>query len=205
MLFRSEPNILVVNAALPVTNVKELIALAKAKPGELNYGYSGTGGSTQLTAELFKSMTGVNMVGVNYKASVGYATAAVSNEVQLVFAGLAAVVPHIKSGKLRAIAITSAKPSALAPGMPTVAASGLPGYDWIGISGIYARAGTPQAVIRRLNQEIVRSLNQSEVREKVLTTGTEVMATSPEEFAAIINTEIAKTSKVLKALGIKPE
>src|SRR5262249_23225210 len=153
-------NIVAVHPSLPVQSIKQLIALAKARPGELNYGSAGgQGGTAHLAAELFKSMAGINMVWVPYKGTAPTMTALVSGEIQLTISETRSVAPYAKSGRLKALAVTSAEPSALAPALPTVAASGLPGYEATGVSGILAPAKTPAAVISRLNAEIVRFLS----------------------------------------------
>jgi tripartite-type tricarboxylate transporter receptor subunit TctC len=186
-----------------VKSVKELIALAKAKPGVLNYSSSGTGGSTHLAQELFKAMAGVNIVHVPYKGTAATITALVSGEVQLTINDAGLVAPHAKSGKLRALAVTSAMPSALAPGLLTVAASGLPGYEWVGTTGMWAPVKTPGAIIDRLNQEIVRLLNGADVKQRFFNAGAEVVASSPEQFAAVIKSDIVRMGKVIKDAGIK--
>ena len=163
------------------------------------------GGSAHLAAELFKSMAGVNIVHVPYKGGAAAITALISGEVQLTITDAGLVAPHVKSGKLRALAVTSAEPSALAPGLPTVAASGLPGYEAVGMTGMFAPAKTPAAIINRLNQEIVRVLNLPDVKERFLNAGVEVVASSPEQFAAKIKSDIATISKVIKDAGIKTE
>ena len=202
-LIETQANIVIVHPSLPVKSIKELIALAKARPGELNYGSGATGGSTHLGVELFKSMAGVNVVRVAYKGSGPVIPALIGGEVQLTIQDVGSVVPHMKSGKVRALAVTSAEPSALVPGMPTVAASGLPGFEAIGLSGIFAPTKTPAAIINRLNQEIVRFLNRADVRERFLGFGEEVVASSPEQFAATIKSDVAKWSKLIKDAGIK--
>ena len=202
-LISREVFILAVHPSMPVKSVKELIALAKARPGELNFGSSTPGGPGSLGAELLKSMAGVNIVNVPYKGNIAAVTALVSGEIQLMVADMPLVVPHVKSGKLRALAVTSAESSALVPGLPTVAASGLPGYGLDGATGSWAPAKTPTAIINRLNQEIVRFLNQPDVKERILNAQAEVIASSPEQFAAIMKSDIAKWSKVIKDAGIK--
>ena len=197
------PNIIVVPPSVAANSVKELIALAKAKPGALNYGAAGAGTASHLAAELFKAMAGVNVVQVFYKGGGAAITALVGAEVQLMFVPMSTVEPFVKSGRVRALAVTSAEPSALAPGLPTVAASGLPGYESIVMTGIIAPPKTPAALIRQLNQEIVRAINQPDMKEKFLNTGVEVAATSPEQFAAIINAEMASMGKVIKDAGIR--
>jgi len=196
------PSILIVHPSLPVRSVKELIALAKARPGELNYGSANTGGSAHLAAELFKSIAGVNIVRVAYKGNGPALTALLGGEVQLMFPNTPSAAPHVKSGKMRALAVTGSQPSALVPGLPTVSASGLPGYEAISIDAVYAPAKTPAAIIGRLNQEIARLLNRPDTKEKLLSVGVEVVASSPEQLAAAIKSEIALWSKVIKDAGI---
>ena len=200
-----EVNVLVGHPSLPVKSIKELIALAKARPGELNYASSAIGGSTHIMGELFKSMAGVNIVHVPYKGSVPALTALISGEVQLTFAGAIGVAPHLKSGRMRGLAVTSADPSALAPGLPPLAASGLPGYEMTGATGMFAPAKTSDAIINRLNREAVRVLNLPDVKERILNAGVEVVSSSPEQFRAKIKSDIVTTSKVIKSAGIKTE
>ena len=204
-LLTREVNIAAVHPAVPVQSVRELVDLAKSRPGNLNYSLSGVGGPQHLGAELFKSMAGVNIVGVPYKGTVPAVTAAVSGEVQLTIADAGLVGPLAKSGKLKSLAVTSAEPSALAPGLPTVAASGIPGYEWVSLTGIWAPAKTSGAIISRLNQEIVRVLSRADVRERFFNAGADTVGTSPENFAAIIKSEIAKMSKVIKDAGIRAD
>ena len=198
-------NVLVVNPALPIHSVAELIALAKAKPGELNYGSSGTGASNHLAAELFRVMAGVNIVRINYKGAGPALTALLAGEIQLMFPTAGAVAPHIKTGRVRVLAVTSAEPTALAPGVPTVAASGLPGYESISIYGIFAPARTPRVLIDKLNQEIVRLLNRADIKEKFFNAGMETMGGSPEQLAATVKSEIARVGRVIKQAGIRSE
>ena len=199
------PNVLVVHPSLPVKSVKELIALAKAKPGALNYASSGAGGTLHLAAELFKSMAGVNILRINYKGSGQAMTSVLSGETQLAFGTAAAAAPHAKSGKVTAVAITSLKPSALVPGLPTVAESGLPGYEVITLDSFLAPAGTPAAIITRLNQELARVLDQADVKEKFLGAGSEAAPSSPEELGARLKSDLAKWGKVIKDAGITAE
>ena len=195
--------ILTVHPSLPVKSVKELIALAKNKPGELNYGASTAGGPPQLGIELLKSMTGVNIVAVPYKGTAPAFSAVVGGEVHLTVADIALVMPQAKAGRVRALAVTAAEPTILAPGLPTVAAAGLPGYEVIGATGLWAPAKTPPAIVNRVNQEVVRFLNRPEVKERFLGAQQEIVANSPEQFAAMIKSEVAKWGKVFTTLGIK--
>ena len=202
-LISREVNVLVVNPGVPVRSVKELISVAKSRPGELNYAATTIGGSQHLGAELLKSMAGVNIISVPYKSAAAAVTAVIGGEVQMLITDAGLVAPHVKSGKLRALAVSSAEPSALAPGLPTVSASGLPGYEWTLMSGMFAPAQTPASIINRLNQEIVRALRMSGVKERFLSAGIEIVASTPEELAAIVKSDTAKTAKVIKEAGIK--
>ena len=204
-LVAREPNILVVHPSLPVKSVKELIALAKARSGELNYGSGTTGASTHLSAELFKVLAGVKMVRISYKGGGQAVTDLLGGHVHLMFATTGSVTPHVKSGKLRALAVTGARPYALLPGLPTVAASGLPGYEFVGLDAVLAPARTPEAIINRLNQEIVRFLRTAEAKEKFLAAGIVTVVSSPEELAAAMKADIAKMDKFIRDAGIKAD
>ena len=197
------PNVLVVHPSVPAKSVKELIALAKARPGDLNYAAGNPGSSAQLSGELFKSMAGVNIVMVPYKGTGPALTALIGGEVQLMFTTSVSIASHVTSGRLRALAVTSAQPSALVPGLPTVSASGLPGYISGSSTGIFAPAKTPTTIINRLNQEIVRVLTRPEIKERFFKNASEIVASSPEEFAEAIRTEIARMDKVIKDAGIR--
>ena len=193
------PTIVGVHPSVPAHSVKELIALAKAKPGALNYATSFPGSSSQLSGELFKAMAGVDIVAVSDKGPAQALNALIAGEAQVSFVNAAASVSaHIKSGRLRALAVASLQPSALFPDLPTVSESGVPGYQSATIIGLFAPAKTPEAVIERLNQEAVRMLRRPEVKEKLLSSGAEVIAGTPEQFAAAIRTEIATWGKVIK-------
>jgi tripartite-type tricarboxylate transporter receptor subunit TctC len=192
-----------VHPSVAAKSVKELIALAKARPGELNYAMVPSGSANQLAGELFKSMAGVNIVSVPYKGSALTVTGVIGGEAQLTMADPGLVMPHVKSEKLRALAVTSAQPSALAPGLPTMATSGLPGYEMVGQTSLYAPAKTPVTIITRLNREVVRLLNQADAKERFLKSGVETVGSSPEELAATIKSELAKAIKVIKEANIK--
>ena len=198
------PNILVVHPALPVKSVKDLIELAKARPGQLNYGGSNIGSSPHLAAELFKSMARVDIVGVPYKGGAPAVVDLVAGSLQLMFATLPAARAQINAGRLRAIAVTSAKPSLLFPELPTVGAS-LPGYEAVTVSGLFAPAKTPATVINRLNRAAVDVLNKPEVKEKFLSAGVETVGNTPAEFAAVIKREMATMGKLIKDAGIRSE
>ncbi|MBI4189744.1 MAG: tripartite tricarboxylate transporter substrate binding protein [Betaproteobacteria bacterium] len=201
----SSPNLLVVHPSVPVNSVKELIALAKAKPGALNYAQGALGSPPHLSAELFKAMAGVDIVRIAYKSSGPAIFDLIGGRVQLMFSVPGAATPHVKSGKLKALAVTSAQPSDLFPGMPTVAASGVPGYVTESNHGLFAPAKTPVTLINRLNQEIVRVLKQPDVKEKFLNIGVEPVGGSPKEYAAYIKSDMAKMGKVIKDAGIRAD
>ncbi|MDB5905203.1 MAG: hypothetical protein JWM26_4081 [Betaproteobacteria bacterium] len=199
------PNLLTVHPALPVKTVKDLIALAKAKPGSLNYGSSGSATGTHLSAELFKYMTGIDMVHVPYKGGGPAVQALLGGQVQLNFATIVSVLPHVRSGKLRAIAVTTAKRSPSMPEIPTIAESGVPGYDHGPWNGFLAPARTPRAVIARLNEETARILHLPETKAVFTNEGAEPVGNKPEEFGAIIKAETAKWGKVIQSAGIKAD
>jgi tripartite-type tricarboxylate transporter receptor subunit TctC len=199
------PHILVVHPSLPVKSVKELIALAKGKPGELNYASSGIATSTHLAAELFKHMTGVDMVQVPFKGGGPGIVGLLSGQVQLYFATISTALPHVKSGKLRALAVTTTKRSVVAPEYPTIAEAGVPGYEHASWIGLLAPAKTPPAIIRKLQSESMKVVHTQEVRNLLLRDGLEPVGDTPQEFAALIKAEVAKWRRVVKAAGIKPQ
>ncbi len=200
----SSPNILVVYPALPVKSVRELIAYAKAKPGELNYGAL-VGGSAHLAAELFKSMADIRIVHIPYKGNGPALTALMGGEVQMMFPNAASVTAHVKAGRLLALAVTSSKPSILAPGLPTVAAAGLAGYESISMHGMLAPARTPAAIITRLNRDIARYLATPDAAKRLLDAGVEAVGSSPEELARAMKAEMTRLGKVIRDAGIRAE
>lgn len=205
-LIASAPLLLIVHPSVPANSVQELIALARAGPGKLNYAAAFTGSQNHLAGELFKTMASINIVAIPYKGLALALNDLMGGHVQLMFATPAAARPHVKSGRLRALAVTSAKPSALFPGMPTVGAAGLPGYESEGaLIGMFAPTKTPEAIITRLNQEIVRVLNMPDVKEKFLNSGVEAVGGSPEEFAMTMKSDMAKWGKLIRDLGIRAE
>jgi tripartite-type tricarboxylate transporter receptor subunit TctC len=204
-LMHRQANILVVHPSLPVKSVKELIALAKAKPGELNYASSGIGSSNHIAGELFQFMTGVRLERINYKGVGPAVSSVLTGEVQLMYANLASVSHYLQAQRLRPLAITSAEPSPLYPELPTMAASGLPGFEAVVMTGIYAPLGTPPAIVDRLNQEIVRAINLPAIKEKFSNIGIETVGSSPPELTAAMKTEIARTAKLVKARGLRSE
>ena len=198
----SAPNVIVVHPSLPVRSVRELIAFARGKPRELNYSSGGIGAASHLPAELFKSMAGVAIVNINYKGTGPALNALIAGEVQLMFANPAIATPHIKSERVRALAVTSLQPSPLMPDLPTVAATGLPGFESVVIQGVLAPAKTPAAIVNRLSREIVKVLNRPDVKERHFNTGVETVGSTPEELAARIKSEMAKWGKVIRDAGI---
>ena len=204
-LLAVSPSVLVVHPALAAQSVKELVALAKAKPGELNYGSGSVGSANHLAAELFKSMTGVNMVGIGYRGNGPAVTGLISGQVQLMFATASSVVPHIKSGRLRALGVASAKPSALVPDLPTISASGVPGYESTSTTALFAPARTPVEIVDRLNRETVRFVSMPETKERFLNIGAEAVGSTPAELGAKVKSEMARMGKVIREAGIKAE
>jgi tripartite-type tricarboxylate transporter receptor subunit TctC len=199
----SSPSMLVVHPSVPVKNLKELIALAKAHPGKLNYAAGTIGATPHLAGELFKVMTGVNIVRVPYKGSGPALIGLMTGEVEFMFPGAASAWSIVKQGKLKGLAICSAQPSALFPGLTTMAASGLPGFESVSPQGIVAPSKTPPAIINRLNQEIVRVLNSAEVKDRLAKSGIDVVGNSPEQFAAVIKTDMERIRKLARDANIK--
>jgi tripartite-type tricarboxylate transporter receptor subunit TctC len=199
------PNILVVTSALPVKSVKQLIALAKARPGDLNYASGQSGSSNHMAAELFKNMAGVNMTRVAYRGLGPSLTDLIAGEVQVMFPNAASAMPHVDSGRLRALAITTAVPSKLAPSLATVADSGLPGYESASIVGMFAPAKTPRAIIEKLNEEVGKVLSRADVKDKFLKVGSEVAGGSPEQMTAAMTSEMARLGKVIREAKIRDE
>ena len=204
-LLASAPSVLVVNPAVPARNIAEFTAYARANPGKLNYASNGNGSAAQLAAAMYEYMAGVKMVHVPYKGIAPAMTDLMGGEVQLMFGTIVALVPHIQAGKLRALAVTSRQRSALLPEVPTLAESGLPDYQAGSWYGIEAPAGTPRAIIDRLNSAIVNALRQPEVAKRLALEGAEVIGSTPEEFGAHIKAELARVGNVVRAAGIRAE
>jgi tripartite-type tricarboxylate transporter receptor subunit TctC len=205
VLVATQPNILVVHPSLPVTSVKQLITLAKARPGELNYAGSGMGAAAHLAAELFKSMAGVNIVHIPYKSAGPALVDLIAGQCQLMFATSLSVQPHIKAEKLRALAVTPGKRSRLMPELPTVSEAGLPGFEAMTWHGVLTTGGTPPAIVNKLNTEINRILQLPDVRERLGALGAEIIGGTPREFADHIQREIPKWAKVIKDAGVRLE
>jgi len=199
------PNLLVTHPALPVKSLKDLIALAKSRPGELLYASAGHGTNPHLTIELLGTMTGVRFVHVPYKSGPPGLTDLIAGHVQLMATAMNYLRPHALAGRLRALGVTTAKRTVSMPEMPTLAESGVPGYESVQWYSMLAPAKTPRPIIERLNREIVAYLRLPEISEKMTVDGNEVVASTPEEFAAFLRTETVKWAKVAKAADIRPE
>jgi len=204
-LLTRAPNLLVVHPALPVKSVRELISLAKSKPRALNYTSGQSGSSSHLAAELFKSMTKVDIVRISYRSAAIEMSDLLSGQVHMTFGSAGSVGQYVRAKRLRPLGVSTAEPSTLFPGVPTIADSGVPGYESAAMSGVFAPAKTPPAIITRLNQEIVRVLNKPDIKEKFFNTGVETVGSSPEEFAAKIKSEMTRLTKVIRDAGIRDE
>jgi tripartite-type tricarboxylate transporter receptor subunit TctC len=198
-------NLLVVHPSLPVDSVKSLIAISKKRPGEINYGSSGIGTTPHLSAELFQFMTGSRWVHIPYKGSGLGLTGLLSGEVSLYFANVPAAFRHVQAGRLRPIALSGSRRTPAAPGIPTVAESGIPGFEVTSWFGVAAPARTPRTIVDRLNAEIVRALNSPDLRERMQGMGADPVGSTPEQYTAFVQNEIVKWGKVIKAAGIKGE
>jgi tripartite-type tricarboxylate transporter receptor subunit TctC len=202
-LIAKAPYLMVVTPALPVRSVQEFIVFAKSRPGQVNYASTGSGSAGHLTAELFASMAGVKLVHIPYKTSAAHMVDMISGQVQVMFSGIVSAQPPIQSGKLRAIGITGAQRSPLMPQLPTVSESGVRGFEVVGWYGVFVPAGTPHAIVAKLNAEIVGILKLPEVGERLASEGAELSANTPEEFAGYIKTEQAKWAKVVRISGAR--
>ena len=200
-----QPNILVVNPGLPVHSVRELVDYARQNPGRLNYASSGSGAAAHLAAELFKAMTGVSMVHVPYKGAQPALTDVLAGQCQLMFATSASVIPYIKAGRLRALAVTTVERSPGMPELPTIAEAGVPGFEAITWHGVVVPAQTPASVVERLNRAINAVLRQKDLVERLSGLGAEVAGGTPQDFAAYIAREIPKWTKVVRDSGAKAD
>jgi len=192
------PNVLVVSPSVPAANVRELIALFKANPGKYSYGSGGNGSSAHLSAELFKSMAGVDVVHVPYKGASPALTDVIAGRVAMFIGNLPPAMPHIKSGNVRALAVTTAQRSPLVPDIPTLAESGLPGFETVAWFGLLAPTGTPKPVVDKLQAEVARIVREPDIRERIAALGGEPVGNSPEAFSAIVKGDVAKWKKVVK-------
>lgn len=199
------PNLLVVHPSLPVKSVKELVALAKARPGQLNYASTGAGQSTHLSMELFKTMAGIDVVHIPYKGSSPALADLLGGQVSLMFDNMPSSLPHVKAGKLRALAVSTLKRSPALPQLPTVAESGLPGFEVSVWFGVLAPAGTPRDIVNKLNGAIAKSLQTPDVHERLASQGAEAIGNTPEQFTAQMQRDLVKWAKVVKDSGAKLE
>ena len=196
-------NLLVVHPAVAANSTQDLIALARAKPGQINYATGATGTSNHLAAELFKFMAKVDMVRIGYKGSGPAVNDLISGQVQLMFPTTGAAMPHVRGGRLRALAVTSLERTALAPGLPTVAESGLPGYESLVVYGLLAPAKTPAAIVSRLATEVAQGLKTPAISERLFNSGVEVVASSPGDLAKTIQKEMADVGRMIKDVRVK--
>ena len=204
-LVGSTPLVLVVNPAVPANSVKELIAIGKARPGELNFGSGGVGTTPHMAGELFAMMSGIKMTNISYKGEQPALTDMLGGHRPMMFSNVAAAMQHVKSGKLRGLAVTSAARIDAAPGLPTVAEAGLPGYETETWLGLIAPSATPRDIVARINAEVLRVMALPDVRDKLLAQGLTLSRSTPDQFAAHIRSEHAKWSKLIKEAGIKAE
>ena len=204
-IISSSANVLVVHPSVAVTSVPGLVALAKAKPGSLNYGSAGSGNSTHLAAELFKLSAGVDLVHVPYKGTPPMITDLLAGQIQLSFTSILSALPHIQQGRLRALGVTSLKRAASLPAVPTISEAGLKGYEMVVWQGLLAPTNTPGAIVTRVNREVVKILEMPDTRARLAAQGLEPVGGTAEQFAAYIGSEVAKWSKVVKHAGITAE
>lgn len=200
------PNLILVHPSLPAKSVKEFIALARSRPGEILYASSGHGTNPHLTVELFTSMAKIKLMHIPYKGTMpGLIDLLAGRSALIATSSMALTVPHVRSGKLRALGITSARRSAALPDMPTIAESGLPNYEAVQWSGLFAPAGTPTDIVGRLHKETVAIVNQADVKERLAADSAEIVGSSQEQFSAFMKSEAAKWAAVAKSAGIQPE
>ena len=204
-LVASIPFALIVHPSLPANSVRDLVALAKARPGSLNYSSAGNGTSNHLAGELFKSMTGTFMVHIPYKGSAPALNDLIAGQVQLMFDLVLTSAPHVKSGAVRAIAVTGGERSSALPGVPTVAESGVPGYEVTAWFGFFAPAATPAAIVNALNAETVKAMRLPDLRERLASQGADPITDTPEQFAAYVKEELGKWTRVVKMSGMKAD
>jgi tripartite-type tricarboxylate transporter receptor subunit TctC len=198
------PQLVVVHPSVPAKTFQEFSALVK-RHGKINYGSSGPGSISHLSAELFKRMTNTDMLHVPYKGSALITVAVIAGEVDVVFSDMAVVLPHVKAGRLRALAVTSPKPTPLVPGVPSIAQSGVPGFDMTSWWGILGPAGLPQPITAQLNKELGRILQLADVKKAFATLGVDATTSTPEEFSSLIRSEVGKYEKLLAAIGIEKQ
>jgi tripartite-type tricarboxylate transporter receptor subunit TctC len=199
------PNLLTVNPGVPVRSLKELIAMAKKEPGKLRYGTAGPGTTQHLSGELLNTLAGIKLVSIPYKSSAQMTTDAIGGQIEVLFHNAPVLLPHIKAGTLRPIAITSATRSAAVPDVPTMAEAGVPGFEITAWFGFMAPGGTPQRLIQKISADIARIVATPEIQERILSQASEPVGNRPEEYAAFINAEIVKWRGVIKQANIKAD
>ena len=202
-LLASIPFLLVVHPSVPVKSVEELLKLARARPGQLNYASSGNGTTAHLAAEMFRNMAKINIVHVPYKGTVPGVVDLMSGQVHMMFAIMQSSFPYVKAGKLRALAVSGAKRSQSAPDLPTIAESGVAGYEFTSWNGVHVTAGTSKAIIARIHADLIKVLALPDVKERMFNLGMEVAGSTPEQLAALVNSDIAKWGKVIKDSGVR--
>jgi len=196
--------ILSCHPSVPAKSVKELIALAKKRPGLLNYGTSGLGGGNHLTVELFSAMAGIKWTHIPYKGAAAAVVAVISGEIDCSIGSTNAVAPHVRSGRVRGLGVTGSERSPIVPDLPRIAEAGVPGYKVDGWYGFYTRTGTPQAIVDRMAKEVQRAIRSDEARRKLAKLGNEAIGSSPAEFRKMLDSEIAKWARLVKQIGLKP-
>ncbi|HEV7822209.1 MAG TPA: tripartite tricarboxylate transporter substrate binding protein, partial [Burkholderiales bacterium] len=199
----TQPLILVINPSLPIANLKEFIAYAKANPGKLKYGSSGIGTSIHLTSELFRNATGLELTHIPYKGAAPALTDLLGGQIDLMFPGITPIVAHVKSGKLRAVGLTSSKRSPALPDVPTMHELGVGNFESIGWYGVLVPAGTPKAIVMRLNRDLVAALNQPDLKERLASQGGDAASSTPEQFVSFIDSELHKWTNVIRTANIK--
>jgi len=204
-LVSASPYVVVVNPKIPAKNIAELVAYAKKNPGKLSFGSSGIGAASHLAGELFKSMAGVDMLHVPYKGTGQAVTDLLGGQIDVMFGPAETVMPHVKAGKLRALAVTSAQRFAVLPDLPTVAEAGVPGYSAVGWFGLFAPAGTPKDIVAQVSADAGKAMNDPEVKKAMVTAGAEASPDTPEEFGRFVHSEMDKWSKLMKERGIVPQ
>jgi tripartite-type tricarboxylate transporter receptor subunit TctC len=200
-----QPMLIAVHASVPANNVKELVALVKANPSKFNYGTSGAGGPQHLMGELFKSATGTQIMHVPYKGAAPAAAALLAGDTQVAFSTPTNILPHVKSGKLRALASSTARRSPFSPELPTLAESGVAGFEYSSWTGLLAPAATPRDVVQKINDAVMKALAEKETRDKMFQNGIQPVGSSPEEFARFIALDLARSAKIIRESGIQPE
>jgi tripartite-type tricarboxylate transporter receptor subunit TctC len=200
-----QPMLIAVHASVPANNVKELVALVKANPSKFNYGTSGAGGPQHLMGELFKAATGTQIMHVPYKGAAPAAAALLAGDTQVAFSTPTNILPHVKSGKLRALASSTARRSPFSPELPTLAESGVAGFEYSSWTGLLAPAATPRDVVQKINDAVMKALAEKETRDKMFQNGIQPVGSSPEEFARFIALDLARSAKIIRESGIQPE